>query len=88
MQKSLSDASYRGSQVHHRQPTHAGWMWAVLNSFIAHFWRPREKGAAILLVSVELDEIMSLSDRIGVLYRGEIVGELDATTAIEERWAS
>ncbi len=44
----------------------------------------REKGAAILLVSVELDEIMSLSDRIGVLYRGEIVGELDAATAVEE----
>jgi ABC-type uncharacterized transport system ATPase subunit len=45
----------------------------------------REKGAAILLVSVELEEIMSLSDRIGVLYRGEIVGELDAATATEEQ---
>lgn len=45
----------------------------------------REKGAAILLVSVELEEIMSLSDRIGVLYRGEIEGELDATTATEEQ---
>jgi simple sugar transport system ATP-binding protein len=45
----------------------------------------RENHAAILLVSVELDEIMSLSDRIGVLYRGEIVGELDATEATEEQ---
>jgi ABC-type uncharacterized transport system ATPase subunit len=45
----------------------------------------RENGAAVLLVSVELDEIMSLSDRIGVLYRGEIVGELDAATATEEQ---
>jgi general nucleoside transport system ATP-binding protein len=44
----------------------------------------RERGAAVLLVSVELEEIMSLSDRIGVLYRGEIVGELDAATATEE----
>lgn len=44
----------------------------------------RDKKAAILLVSVELDEIMSLSDRILVLYRGEIQGELDAKTATEE----
>jgi simple sugar transport system ATP-binding protein len=44
----------------------------------------RDKGAAILLVSVELDEIMSLSDCILVLYRGEIQGELDARTATEE----
>lgn len=44
----------------------------------------RDKGAAILLVSVELDEIMSLSDRILVLYRGKIQGELDAATAKEE----
>ena len=44
----------------------------------------RTKRAAILLVSVELEEIMSLSDRIGVLYRGEVVGELDAATATEE----
>jgi ABC-type uncharacterized transport system ATPase subunit len=44
----------------------------------------RAKGDAILLVSVELEEIMSLSDRIGVLYRGEIAGELDAAKATEE----
>ncbi|MCD7745474.1 MAG: ABC transporter ATP-binding protein [Lachnospiraceae bacterium] len=37
----------------------------------------RDKGNAILLVSLELDEVMSLSDRILVLYEGEIVGELD-----------
>ena len=35
----------------------------------------RGKGRAILLVSLELDEIMSLSDRILVLYEGQIVGE-------------
>ena len=44
----------------------------------------RDKGAGVLLVSVELDEVMSLSDRILVLYRGRIQGELDAATATEE----
>ena len=38
----------------------------------------RDKGAGVLLVSVELDEVMALSDRILVLYRGRIQGELDA----------
>jgi general nucleoside transport system ATP-binding protein len=44
----------------------------------------RDKGAGILLVSVELDEIMSLSDRIIVMYRGQIQGEVDTATASEE----
>jgi len=35
----------------------------------------RDEGRAILLISLELDEILSLSDRILVLYEGEIVGE-------------
>ncbi|SLN53042.1 Ribose import ATP-binding protein RbsA [Aquimixticola soesokkakensis] len=35
----------------------------------------RDRGAAILLVSVELDEIMSLSDRIAVMFDGRIMGE-------------
>lgn len=37
----------------------------------------RDNGAAVLLVSYELDEVMNLSDRILVMYEGEIVGELD-----------
>lgn len=37
----------------------------------------RDKGAAVLLVSLELDEVMNLSDRILVMYEGEITGELD-----------
>ena len=37
----------------------------------------RDKGKAILLVSLELDEVMSLSDRILVMYEGKIVGEFD-----------
>ena len=39
----------------------------------------------VLLVSQELDEVMALSDRILVMYEGEIVGELDPkTTTVEE----
>ena len=37
----------------------------------------RDKGDAVLLVSLELDEVMNLSDRIYVMYEGEIVGEVD-----------
>ena len=45
----------------------------------------RDSGKAVLLVSLELDEVMSLSDRILVMYEGEIVGELDPkTTTIQE----
>ena len=40
----------------------------------------RDAGKAILLVSLELDEVMNLSDRILVMYEGEIVGELDPKT--------
>ena len=45
----------------------------------------RDKGHAILLVSLELDEVMSLSDRILVMYEGEIVGQLDPkSTNVQE----
>ena len=45
----------------------------------------RDKGKAVLLVSLELDEVMNLSDRILVMYEGEIVGEFDPkTTTVEE----
>ena len=37
----------------------------------------RDAGKAVLLVSLELDEVMNLSDRILVMYEGEIVGEFD-----------
>jgi simple sugar transport system ATP-binding protein len=46
--------------------------------------RARSQGAAVLLVSVELDEVMSLSDRIAVLFRGQIAGEMPAAQATEE----
>ncbi len=37
----------------------------------------RDSGCAVLLISLELDEVMNVSDRILVMYEGEIVGELD-----------
>ena len=45
--------------------------------------RMRDAGKAILVVSVELDEIRSLSDRILVMFDGQIVGEADPATATE-----
>ena len=45
----------------------------------------RDAGDAVLLVSLELEEVMNLSDRILVMYEGEIVGELDPKkTNVEE----
>ena len=45
----------------------------------------RDEGKGVLLVSLELDEVMALSDRILVMYEGEIVGQLDPeTTTVEE----
>ncbi len=44
----------------------------------------RDAGKAVLLVSLELDEVMSLSDRILVMYEGEIVGQLDPKTTTAE----
>lgn len=45
----------------------------------------RDKGKAILLVSLELDEIMALADRIIVMYEGQITGVLSREEATEER---
>jgi len=45
----------------------------------------RDAGKAVLLVSLELDEVMNLSDRILVMYEGEIVGQLDPKqTTVQE----
>jgi simple sugar transport system ATP-binding protein len=45
----------------------------------------RDAGSAVLLISLELDEVMNLSDRILVMYEGEIVGEFDPKkTTVEE----
>ena len=53
----------------------------IHRQIVAH----RDSGKGVLLVSLELEEVMSLSDRILVMYEGEIVGELDPkTTTVEE----
>ena len=44
----------------------------------------RDRQAAVLLISVELDEILSLSDRVLVMYRGMIAGEVDPQTVTKE----
>jgi len=44
----------------------------------------RDAGAAILLVSAELEEVMSLSDRLLVMYQGRIVGEVDPQKAEQQ----
>jgi general nucleoside transport system ATP-binding protein len=43
--------------------------------------KQRDEGAAVLLVSAELDEVLELSDRIAVMYRGQIVAVRDGRTA-------
>ena len=45
----------------------------------------RDKGTAVLLVSAELDEILGLSDRIAVLYDGELMDVLDAEASNREK---
>ena len=45
----------------------------------------RDRGIGVLLISAELDEIMALSDRIAVMYRGKIVTTVDAKEATREQ---
>lgn len=44
----------------------------------------RKKGKGILLISTDLDEIISLSDRIAVIYKGKIIGEVDPQESISQ----
>ena len=45
----------------------------------------RDAGVAVLLISAELDEIMALSDRIAVMYKGQIIDTIDAAAATREQ---
>jgi len=45
----------------------------------------RDAGCAVLLVSAELEEVMSLSDRLLIIHKGRIAGEVDPTTATPEQ---
>jgi len=53
----------------------------IHNSIIAQ----RDAGVAVLLVSAELDEVLSLADRVAVMYHGKIVATLPAVEATRER---
>jgi simple sugar transport system ATP-binding protein len=44
----------------------------------------RDNGAAVIVVSTELDEVLGLADRIGVMYRGKIIGEMPGGADPEE----
>jgi simple sugar transport system ATP-binding protein len=44
----------------------------------------RDAGKAVILISTELDEVLSLADRIAVMYRGKIVGIVDPSTSREQ----
>lgn len=50
-----------------------------------HILEYRDQGHGVLLISSELTEIMSLSDRILVMYKGKIIGEVDARNATTEQ---
>ena len=66
------------------QPTRGLDVGAIENVH-AQLVKERDAGKAVLLVSLELEEVMNLSDRILVMYEGEIVGELDPkATTVEE----
>ncbi len=45
----------------------------------------RDKGKAVLLISLELDEILDISDKVAVIYNGSIVGEFSQSEADEQR---
>ena len=66
------------------QPT-SGLDVGAIEYIHAQIVKDRDEGAGVLLVSLELDEVMNLSDRILVMYEGEIVGELDPKkTTVQE----
>jgi simple sugar transport system ATP-binding protein len=44
----------------------------------------RDQGTAVLLISLDLDEILSLSDRIAVIFEGRIAGTVDPSSTTEE----
>ncbi len=63
--------------VHPTRGLDVGAIEAIHRLLIEH----RDRGAAILLISEELDELVSLADRIAVMYEGRIVGEMPAEGA-------
>ena len=78
--------SCRGTRVWSWCPSpRAASTWVPPSTSAPSCWRDAQGGAAILLVSEDLDELLALSDRIVVLYEGAIVGDLSADDADPER---
>ena len=66
-------------------PRPGGWTWAPRSSSIRSCSHRRRAGGGILLISEELEEIMNLSDRIAVIYKGRILKVLPSLEATRER---
>ena len=66
-------------QIRHEQEIEQ--LQGELQTVHAHLRAAAASGVAILLISEDLDELMTLSDRIAVMYEGRIMGEVDAATA-------
>ena len=65
------------------QPTRGLDVWSI-ESIRQSVIQRRDEGAACLLISADLDELLSLSDRIVVLYRGRVVADLDPRQTTKE----
>ncbi|MBQ4364627.1 MAG: heme ABC transporter ATP-binding protein, partial [Oscillospiraceae bacterium] len=65
------------------QPTR-GLDVGAIESIHRRLIKHRDEGHAVLLVSLELEEVLSVSDRILVMFEGEIVGELDPKNTTRE----
>jgi simple sugar transport system ATP-binding protein len=57
------------------------WWTSVIEYIHSQIVEQRDQGAAVLIVSSELDEVMAISDRVLVMYRGRIVAEFDPATS-------
>ena len=78
------ELSHRAALLIAEQPTRGVDVGAI--EFIhAELVAERDRGAAVLLVSAELTEILALADRILVMYEGRILAEVPAAEATEER---
>jgi simple sugar transport system ATP-binding protein len=65
------------------QPTRGLDVGAV-ETVYGHIRSACTRGAGVLLISSELDELIAVSDRIAVIYRGRIMGQLPATPSNRE----
>ena len=53
----------------------------AINTMLRYFVEMRDRGVAVILISEELEELLTLSDRIAVLYEGRVMGDFPAENA-------